>query len=199
MILMIDNYDSFTHNLYQYLSVLGEEVIVKRNDEITIDEIRKLSPLMIVLSPGPGTPADSGVCIDVIKELGSSMPLLGICLGHQAIAEVFGASVIRAGEPVHGKVHEITNNGSGMFKGLPNNFGVTRYHSLVIDEETLPPEFEITARTKCGLIMGIRHRTLLIEGLQYHPEAILTEYGSEVLGNFLESAKEFWNDKVQTT
>lgn len=188
---MIDNYDSFTYNLVQYLECLREEVLVYRNDEITLDEIEKLSPDMIVLSPGPCTPNESGVCIDVVKKFKDRIPILGICLGHQTIGQVFGAKVVKALEPVHGKVHPIKHNDSGVFKGLKNPLNVTRYHSLVIDRDSLPECFEITAETNKGEIMGMRHKEYLIEGVQFHPEAILTEMGMELLENFLKSAKDF--------
>jgi para-aminobenzoate synthetase component 2 len=191
MILMIDNYDSFTYNLVQYLQSLKEEVVVYRNDEISIDDIRKMNPDMIVLSPGPCTPNESGVCKDVVKELSGELPILGICLGQQTIAQIFGADIVKALEPVHGKVHPITHTNKGVFKDLNNPLNVTRYHSLVIDPSTLADCFEITAETKEGEIMGIRHKEMLLEGVQFHPEAILTEMGMELLENFLKEAKAF--------
>nr|WP_097677542.1 aminodeoxychorismate/anthranilate synthase component II [Gottschalkia purinilytica] len=186
---MIDNYDSFTFNLVQYLQGLNEEVLVYRNDEITIDNIRKLSPDMIVLSPGPCTPNEAGVCIDVVKEFKGEIPILGICLGHQTIGQVFGGNVIKALEPVHGKVYPINHTDKGVFKGLNNPLNVTRYHSLVVDRKTLPDCLEITSETNEGEIMGFKHKTYMLEGVQFHPEAILTEQGMELLDNFLQEAK----------
>ncbi|MGF7058151.1 para-aminobenzoate synthetase component 2 [Brassicibacter mesophilus] len=189
MILMIDNYDSFTFNLVQYLQCLKEEVLVYRNDSITIEEIAKLAPDMIVLSPGPCTPNEAGICIEVVEKFKSIIPILGICLGHQTIGQVFGGKVIKAIEPVHGKVYPIKHTDKGVFKGLNNPLKVTRYHSLVVEKETLPDCFEITAETDDGQIMGFRHKEYMIEGVQFHPEAILTEMGMELLDNFLKEAK----------
>lgn len=189
MILMIDNYDSFTYNLVQYLKCLNEDVLVYRNDEISLEEIEKLNPDMIVLSPGPCTPKEAGICRDVVSTFKGQFPILGICLGHQTIGDVFGSNIIRAKEPVHGKVHSIKHKGNGVFKNLPNPLKVTRYHSLVIERETLPNCLEITAETADGEIMGIRHKDYLIEGVQFHPEAILTERGMDILQNFLNEAK----------
>ena len=191
MILMIDNYDSFTFNLVQYLNGLNEEVLVRRNDSLTIDDIRELDPDMIVLSPGPCTPNEAGVCIDVVKEFKGKIPILGICLGHQTIGQVFGGDVVRGDEPVHGKVFPINHTDKGVFKGLNNPLNVTRYHSLIVDKDTLPECLEITAETQKGEIMGFRHKEYMIEGVQFHPEAILTEQGMELLNNFLEQAKKF--------
>ncbi|MCG8540121.1 MAG: aminodeoxychorismate/anthranilate synthase component II [Clostridia bacterium] len=191
MILMIDNYDSFTYNLVQYLECLKEEVLVFRNDEISLDEIEGLNPDMIVLSPGPCTPKEAGICIDVVKTFKGKLPILGICLGHQAIGQVFGGDVIKAVQPVHGKVHPIEHTNEGVFKGLKNPLRVTRYHSLVLKRETLPKCFDITAQTIDGEIMGIKHRDYLIEGVQFHPEAILTEMGMKLLENFLIQGKKF--------
>ncbi|WP_319371028.1 aminodeoxychorismate/anthranilate synthase component II [uncultured Ilyobacter sp.] len=188
MILMIDNYDSFTYNLVQYLSQLGEEVVVKRNDEITSEEIEKLSPNMIVISPGPCTPDDAGISLEVIENFKGKIPILGICLGHQSIAQAFGAKIIKASEPVHGKVHEITHNNKGVFKNLNNPLKVTRYHSLIVERESIPKCLEITAYGPKGEIMGLKHRSCLIEGVQFHPEAILTEQGLELLYNFLKES-----------
>ena len=192
MILMIDNYDSFTYNLYQYLSMLGEEVKVIRNDEITIERIRDMKPEMIVLSPGPCTPNESGICKDIVMYLNLEYPILGVCLGHQTIAQMYGGKIIKAKEPVHGKVCKINHIDKGVFMGLKNPLKVTRYHSLVVDKESLPDVFEITAMTKDGEIMGLRHKELPIEGVQFHPEAILTEQGIELLNNFLNISKEWW-------
>lgn len=186
---MIDNYDSFTYNLVQFLGELEEEVVVKRNDEITIAKIQKLNPDLIIISPGPCTPKESGISLEVIDEFKDKKPILGICLGHQSIGYVFGAEIIEASEPVHGKVHHIKHNNKGVFKNLNNPLRVTRYHSLVIDSDTLPEELEITAKSKTGEIMGVRHKDYLIEGVQFHPEAILTEQGHELLNNFILEAK----------
>ncbi len=186
---MIDNYDSFTYNLVQYLECLKEEVVVYRNNQISTEEIQNLNPDIIVLSPGPCTPNESGICIDVVKKFKGKIPILGICLGHQTIGNVFGCKIIKALEPVHGKVHPIQHHHKGVFKGLKNPLNVTRYHSLVIDKNSVPHCLEITAETFEGEIMGIRHKDYLIEGVQFHPEAILTEMGMEILQNFLEEAK----------
>ena len=185
MILMIDNYDSFTYNLVQYLQMLKQELLVQRNDSITLEEIEKLAPRTIVLSPGPCSPDQAGISLDIVKHFAGKIPILGICLGHQTIGQVFGARVVKAIEPVHGKVHEITHTHQGVFEGLNNPLRVTRYHSLVLERETLPRCLEITAETKAGEIMGIRHKEYAIEGVQFHPEAILTEQGIELLNNFV--------------
>lgn len=190
MILMIDNYDSFTYNLVQYLMMLKEEVQVVRNDAITIEGIKALNPEFIVLSPGPCTPSESGVCLSVLNELKGQYPILGICLGHQAIAQAFGGKVIKAIRPVHGKVSAINHDGLGVFKDLNQPLKVTRYHSLVVSKEDLPECFEITALAEDGQIMGLRHKAYMIEGVQFHPEAILTEQGHELLHNFLKRARE---------
>jgi len=192
MILLIDNYDSFTYNLYQYLSILGEKVHVVRNDKITIREIKKMKPEIIVLSPGPCTPNESGICKDIVSTLKNDIPILGICLGHQTIAKMFGAVVVKAIKPVHGKTSEITHNNRGVFVGLKNPLNVTRYHSLVVEMKSLPKDFEITAMSKEGEIMGIMHKNLPIEGVQFHPEAILTEQGLELLNNFLDKSRKWW-------
>ncbi|WP_320046146.1 aminodeoxychorismate/anthranilate synthase component II [uncultured Ilyobacter sp.] len=191
MILMIDNYDSFTYNLVQYLEQLGEEVVVKRNNEIRSEEVEKLSPQMIIISPGPCTPDDAGISLEVIEKFKDKIPILGICLGHQSIAQVFGGKIIKAAEPVHGKVHEITHSDKGVFKNLNNPLRATRYHSLIVEKETLPKCLEITAFGPGGEIMGLKHRSYLIEGVQFHPEAILTEQGLELLGNFLRESKNY--------
>ncbi|EPZ9140137.1 aminodeoxychorismate synthase component 2 [Klebsiella aerogenes] len=185
MILLIDNYDSFTWNLYQYFCELGAEVLVKRNDELTLAEIASLAPEKIVISPGPCTPDESGISLDVIRRYAGKTPLLGVCLGHQAIAQVFGAAIIRAAQVMHGKTSLIEHNGEGVFKGLNNPLTVTRYHSLVIDPPTLPADFIVTARSASGEIMGIRHRQWDLEGVQFHPESILSEQGHQLLENFL--------------
>jgi len=189
MILMIDNYDSFTYNLVQYLYELGEEVKVFRNDKISIEEIKKMNPQMIVISPGPKNPREAGISLEVIETFYKEIPILGICLGHQSIVEILGGEIIKANNPVHGKVEEITHNGKGVFKGLKNPIKVTRYHSLMANIENLPQELEITAKTKDGTIMGVKHKKYLLEGVQFHPEALLTECGHEMLANFLEEAK----------
>lgn len=189
MILMIDNYDSFTYNLVHYLGELGEKVTTIRNDDITLDEINSLDPEIIVISPGPCTPKDAGLSIDIIKEYAGKKPILGVCLGHQSIADAYGADIIRAERLLHGKTSEIFHNNTGIFEGIPNPFEATRYHSLIIDKETLSDDFEITAWTKEDEIMGIRHKKLLIEGVQFHPESVLTTYGKDILNNFLKLAK----------
>jgi len=189
LILLIDNYDSFTYNLVQYLECLHEDVAVYRNDAISIEEIEAIAPMLIILSPGPCTPKESGICKELVENLKGRFPILGVCLGHQTIGEVFGAKVVQAKEPVHGKVHAINHTGRGVFNNLPSPFNVTRYHSLVIDKETLPECFEITAKTMAGEIMGIRHKEYLLEGVQFHPEALLTENGMDILENFINEAK----------
>ncbi|WP_186893216.1 anthranilate synthase component II [Acetobacterium malicum] len=189
MILMIDNYDSFTYNLVQYLEGLNETVMVKRNDKITLDEIVQLAPSMIVLSPGPCTPNESGICLDVVHRFKGEIPILGICLGHQIIGQAFGCKITKALEPVHGKVHAISHDNTGVFGGLNNPLKVTRYHSLVVENHEIPDFFEITARTEQNEIMGMRHKDYPIEGVQFHPEAILTEMGMELLDNFFQSTK----------
>ena len=190
MILMIDNYDSFVYNLVQYIGELGEEVLVKRNNEISLSEIEELNPEMIVLSPGPCSPKEAGICIDVVNKFKGKKPILGICLGHQTIGHVFGGEVIKATQPVHGKVHSIKHTNKGVFKDLNNPLNVTRYHSLVVDLESLPKDLEVTALTNENEIMGIRHKKYLIEGVQFHPEAILSEQGHEILRNFIKQARE---------
>ena len=189
MLILIDNYDSFTYNLVHYLGELGAECDVHRNDAITADAVVKARPQAIVLSPGPCTPNEAGICLDLIgKAAAAKIPLLGVCLGHQAIGQVFGGHVIRAPEPVHGKLATIRSKGKGLFKGLPEQFEVTRYHSLVVERKTLPAVLEVTAETADGLIMGLQHKTLPIHGVQFHPESIATQHGHALLANFLESA-----------
>jgi len=188
---MIDNYDSFTYNLVQYLSSLNETVEVYRNDSLTVEDVRKMKPDMIVISPGPSTPNEAGISLAIVNELAGEIPILGICLGHQTIGQVYGGKIIKAFEPVHGKVFPITHDNKGVFKDLNQPLNVTRYHSLVIEKETLPECLEITAETEDGQIMGIRHKSLLLEGVQFHPEAILTEQGHELLENFLVKAKAY--------
>jgi len=185
MILLIDNYDSFTWNLYQYFCELGASVTVKRNDDITLDDIDALSPDKIVISPGPCTPDEAGISLDVIRRYAGQTPLLGVCLGHQAIAQAFGARIVRAEKVMHGKTSPITHQQQGVFRGLNNPLTVTRYHSLLIDPTTLPDCFEVTARSETGEIMGIRHREWDLEGVQFHPESILSEQGHALLANFL--------------
>jgi anthranilate synthase/aminodeoxychorismate synthase-like glutamine amidotransferase len=185
MILVIDNYDSFTYNLVQYLGELGADVRVLRNDEADVDGIAALRPERIVISPGPGTPAQAGVSVEVIRRLGPDVPLLGVCLGHQAIGRAFGATVARAGRQMHGKTSSIRHDGRGVFRDLPNPFEATRYHSLVIVASTVPADLEVTAWAEDGEIMGVRHRRYPIEGVQFHPESILTVPGKALLANFL--------------
>ncbi len=187
MLLVIDNYDSFTYNLVQYLGELGAEMRVFRNDEITLEEIEtNIKPDKILISPGPGTPDDSGVSLDILKNLGEKVPILGVCLGHQAIGQIFGGKVVRAPEPVHGKPVEICHDGKTIFSGLTYRFRAARYHSLVVERESLPDALEISATSPDGLIMALRHKTHKIEGVQFHPESILTKEGKKLLQNFLE-------------
>jgi anthranilate synthase/aminodeoxychorismate synthase-like glutamine amidotransferase len=187
MVLVLDNYDSFTYNLVQYLGELGASVNVVRNDLATVDDIAAARPDHIVISPGPGRPEDAGITMEIIRRLGEKTPILGVCLGHQAIGAVFGGNVVRAPVPVHGKTSMIEHDGRGVFRGLDGPFVASRYHSLVVAEEGLPAVLEVTARTKeDGIIMGLRHRTLPIEGVQFHPESILTGEGRRMLRNFLE-------------
>ena len=185
MLLMIDNYDSFTYNLVQYLGELGEEVRVVRNDEVTVDEIARLAPARIVISPGPCTPNEAGVSLPAIGRFAGRIPILGVCLGHQAIGQAFGGRIVHAKTLMHGKVSPIHHSGKGVFRGLPSPYDATRYHSLAIERETCPAELEITAWTDDGEIMGVRHRALAVEGVQFHPESILTEHGHALLRNFL--------------
>ncbi len=186
MLLMIDNYDSFTYNLVQYFGELGEDVRTFRNDEITIEQIEALKPDRICLSPGPCTPQEAGICIAVLQHFAGKIPMLGVCLGHQAIGAAFGGKVIRAKEIMHGKTSEVKHAGVGVFRGLPSPFTVIRYHSLAIERESLPDCLEITASTDDGEIMGVRHKQYKIEGVQFHPESILSEHGHALLKNFLE-------------
>ncbi|EFU6737278.1 aminodeoxychorismate synthase component 2 [Salmonella enterica] len=186
MILLIDNYDSFTWNLYQYFCELGAEVQVRRNDALTLARIDALNPQKIVISPGPCTPNDAGISLAVIRHYAGRIPMLGVCLGHQAMAQAFGASVVRAAKVMHGKTSSVTHNGQGVFRGLPSPLTVTRYHSLIVDPATLPECFEITAWSETQEIMGIRHREWDLEGVQFHPESILSEQGHALLENFLQ-------------
>jgi anthranilate synthase/aminodeoxychorismate synthase-like glutamine amidotransferase len=185
MVLVIDNYDSFTYNLVQYLGELGAEVQVVRNDALTVEEVLRLAPERIVLSPGPCTPNEAGICVPLIRAAAGKVPLLGVCLGHQAIGAAFGGEIVRARRPMHGKTSLVHHTGVGVFRGLPNPLRVIRYHSLVIRRESLPAELEITAETDEGEIMGVRHRHYPIEGVQFHPESIMSEAGMELLRNFL--------------
>jgi len=185
MILLIDNYDSFTYNLYQYLSELGAEIKVARNDAMSLEEIEKLAPERIVISPGPGTPRDAGISNEVIKYFGGRLPILGVCLGHQCIAHAYGGIVDHAGEIKHGKTSLIHHDGKGVFAGLPDPFPAVRYHSLAAQRESLPDCLEVTARTVNDIIMGLRHREYAVEGVQFHPESIMTKIGKDLLKNFL--------------
>ena len=187
MLLLIDNYDSFTYNLYQYLCELGAEVLVHRNDRVTLDEIAAMQPDAIVISPGPCTPAEAGLSCQIIQTFGPCIPTLGVCLGHQAIGQVYGGKVIRATKPMHGKTSLINHHSQGIFRDLPMPFTANRYHSLIVERLTLPNELEITAETADGLIMGLRHRTYPVEGVQFHPESIMTPVGKNLLRNFLDA------------
>jgi len=185
MLLMIDNYDSFTYNLVQYFGELGQDVHVHRNDEITLEQIRAMQPEKIVISPGPCTPNEAGISVPLIHEFAGKIPLLGVCLGHQSIGQAFGGKIIKAKTLMHGKTSLIHHENVGVFRGLPNPYTATRYHSLVIERETIPDCLEITAWTDDGEIMGVKHKTLAVEGVQFHPESILTEHGHDLLKNFL--------------
>ncbi|MHB8653128.1 MAG: anthranilate synthase component II [Terriglobia bacterium] len=185
MILVIDNYDSFTYNLVQYLGELGAEVEVRRNDQTTLEEIERISPERIVISPGPKTPTEAGICIELINTLTGHLPILGVCLGHQAIGQAFGGKVIRAPEIMHGKTSLISHDSKTIFAGLPNPFPATRYHSLIVERASLPACLAITATSPDGLIMGLRHKEAKVEGVQFHPESILTDAGKQLLANFL--------------
>jgi len=190
MLLMIDNYDSFTYNLVHYFGELGEEVVVHRNDKISIEDINRIEPAFIVISPGPCTPKEAGISVKVVEEFAGKIPILGVCLGHQAIGYAFGADIIRAKNLLHGKTSNIYHTGEGIFKGIPNPFEATRYHSLLVDRETLSPEFDITAWTDEDEIMGISRSDMLLEGIQFHPESVLTKHGREILKNFIYMVKE---------
>ena len=196
MLLMIDNYDSFTYNLVQYFGELGQEVKVIRNDAITVDEIGQMKPDYLVISPGPCAPAQAGVSLAAIKEYAGKIPLLGVCLGHQAIGEAFGGKIIHAQQLMHGKTSPVFHKDVGVFRGLPNPITCTRYHSLAIERATLTECLEITAETEDGEIMGVRHKTLPVEGVQFHPESILTEHGHQMLDNFLKEFKEYKDFKA---
>ncbi len=186
MILIIDNYDSFTYNLVQYLGEMYERIVVRRNDEITVDEARNLSPAGIVVSPGPCTPNEAGVSVEIVRTLGPQVPLLGVCLGHQSIGVAFGGKVVRAPYLMHGKVSQVKHDGRGVYRGLPNPFTATRYHSLILERDSCPDVLEVTAETDDGIIMGVRHHSYPIEGVQFHPESILTDAGKQLLRNFVE-------------
>ena len=189
---LIDNYDSFTYNLYQYLAELGADVRVFRNDQVTLAEIQALEPDHVVISPGPGDPDDAGISRDVIREFAGKVPVLGVCLGHQCIYDVYGGTVAGAGEIKHGKTSVISHDARGVFAGLPDDFNAVRYHSLAGTPETQPAELDVTAKSESGVIMGIRHKTLKVEGVQFHPESIATEHGKELLRNFLEMEGGTW-------
>ncbi len=185
MILLLDNYDSFTYNLAQYLGQMGQELLIRRNDEITLDEIEARKPERIVISPGPCTPKEAGISVPLIERFAGKIPILGVCLGHQSIGAAFGGRVIRAPKVMHGKTSEIHHDGETIFCGLPQDFQATRYHSLIVERKTLPRELEISAETSDGIIMGLRHRKLKVEGVQFHPESVLTDAGFRLLENFL--------------
>lgn len=189
MILLIDNYDSFTYNLYQYMGIFHRDIQVVRNDKITVEEIQKLQPERIVLSPGPKSPADAGICMDVVQEFYDKVPILGICLGHQSIGAAFGAEIIHAKELMHGKQSRITHSGRGIFQGFPSPVRVARYHSLAVDEKTLSPDFEILARTDDGEIMAMEHKKYPVIGIRFHPESVFTEHGKKMIENFLNYEK----------
>ena len=198
MLLMIDNYDSFTYNLVQYLGELGEEVQVFRNDEITLDAVGKLGPARIVISPGPCTPKEAGISVPLIREFAGRIPILGVCLGHQAIGQALGGRIVHAKQLMHGKTSAIHHDARGVFKGLPDGFTATRYHSLVIERASLPACLEVSAWTDDGEIMGVRHKELTVEGVQFHPESILTEHGHRLLGNFLAAGRTRMSDQLLT-
>jgi anthranilate synthase component II len=186
MLLVIDNYDSFTYNLVQLLGELGADPVVRRNDQVTVSEIANGGYRGLVISPGPGEPKGAGVSLSAIRELGGQLPILGVCLGHQAIGEAFGGRIVRAPRPIHGKASRVTHDGRGIFAGLPAEIDVARYHSLVIEPQSCPPVLEVTASTADGIIMGVRHRNLPIEGVQFHPESVLTSNGVQILSNFVQ-------------
>ncbi|NJP39337.1 aminodeoxychorismate/anthranilate synthase component II [Alkalicoccus luteus] len=191
MILMIDNYDSFTYNLVQYLGEMGQELVVRRNDQVTMEDIRELNPDYLMISPGPCSPDEAGVSMEAIRTFAGQIPIFGVCLGHQAMAQVFGGDVVRAERLMHGKTSEVYHDGKSVFQGLPDPFVATRYHSLIVKRETLPDCFDITAETAEKEIMGIRHKELPVEGVQFHPESIMTDTGKIMLRNFLDTYKEF--------
>jgi anthranilate synthase component II len=188
MLILIDNYDSFTYNLVHYLGELGGECRVFRNDKITVAEVMAQKPQGIVLSPGPCTPNEAGICLELIEKAGPTVPLLGVCLGHQAIGQAYGGQVIRAPAPMHGKLSQLSHTGKGLFKSLPKKFEVTRYHSLIVDRKSLPADLAVTAKTEDGLVMGLMHKTHPVHGVQFHPESIASEHGHALLANFLDLA-----------
>jgi anthranilate synthase/aminodeoxychorismate synthase-like glutamine amidotransferase len=192
-VLVIDNYDSFTYNLVQYLGELGQDVTVRRNDDVSLSEVSAMNPAAVVLSPGPGTPADAGVSKDLLLELGPTMPMLGVCLGHQCLGEAYGGEIRRASQVMHGKVSRVMHNSQSVFRGIANPFAATRYHSLIVERDGLPNTLEVTAWTDDGTVMGLRHREYPLAGVQFHPEAILTEHGHQLLANFLEDARAWRN------
>lgn len=189
MILLIDNYDSFTYNLLHYLAELGANVEVRRNDAITTNDIRAMNPKGIVLSPGPCTPDEAGICVETVTQFHADIPILGVCLGHQSIAQSFGGKVIRAPQPMHGKISPIIHHNKGVFRGLPSPFEATRYHSLIVERETLPDMLEVTAETSDGIIMGLQHKDYPVYGVQFHPESIASQHGHDILRNFLSSTE----------
>jgi anthranilate synthase component 2 len=193
VLLLIDNYDSFTYNLFHYLGELGADVRVVRNDEISADEALALKPEGIVLSPGPCTPNEAGICLEVIEKAGGSMPILGVCLGHQAIGQVYGGSIVRAPEPMHGKLSRVHHSGKSVFRGLNNDFQATRYHSLTIDPPSMPASLEVTATSEDGVIQGVMHKNHPVHGVQFHPESIASENGHALLNNFLTIARDYAN------
>ena len=186
MIFVLDNYDSFTYNLVQYLGELGQQLVVRRNDQVRVEEIERMNPERIVISPGPCTPREAGISIELVRHFAGKKPVLGVCLGHQAIGEAFGGKIVRAPYLMHGKLSQIHHDSRTVFRGLPQDFSATRYHSLIVEKDRLPEELEISATTPDGLIMGLRHRRFLVEGVQFHPESILTGVGKQLLRNFLE-------------
>jgi len=185
VILLIDNYDSFTYNLAQHLGQLGEELVVRRNDQITLEEAEGLRPDRIVISPGPGTPRQAGITLDIVRRFAGKVPMLGVCLGHQAIGDAFGGRVVRAARIMHGKTSEVIHDGRTIFRDLPNRFSATRYHSLIVERKSCPRVLEISGETEDGVIMGLRHRSMKVEGVQFHPESVLTSVGLQLLRNFL--------------
>ncbi|HEZ2690530.1 TPA: aminodeoxychorismate/anthranilate synthase component II [Neisseria meningitidis] len=196
MLLFIDNYDSFTYNIVQYFAELGQEVAVRRNDDITLEEIEALNPQYLVIGPGPCSPKEAGISVAAMRHFAGRLPIMGVCLGHQTIGEAFGGRIVRAKTLMHGKVSPVSHSGKGMFKGLPNLVTCTRYHSLVIDRNTMPECLEVTAWTEDGEIMGVRHKEYAVEGVQFHPEALLTEHGHDMLNNFLVEFQNFKPQKI---
>lgn len=196
MLLFIDNYDSFTYNIVQYFTELGQEVAVRRNDDITLEEIEALNPQYLVIGPGPCSPKEAGISVAAMRHFAGRLPIMGVCLGHQTIGEAFGGRIVRAKTLMHGKVSPVSHSGKGMFKGLPNPVTCTRYHSLIIDRNTMPECLEVTAWTEDGEIMGVRHKEYAVEGVQFHPEALLTEHGHDMLNNFLIEFQNFKPQKI---